>query len=70
MQTVTDSDIRKDLTLDGDVFNINVAGRFNVYIKREKVGYVVEVWVGDTFIDTTMLWDYVINDMMDDENAD
>lgn len=63
-------DIRKNLTLDGDGFNVNVDGKFNVYIKRENVGYVVDVWVGDTCVDTMTLWDDTINDIMEDENAD
>lgn len=70
VETVTAADIRKDLTLDGDGFNINVDGKFNVYIKRENVGYVVDVWVEDTCVDTMTLWDDAINDIVEDENAD
>lgn len=70
IETVTVADIRKDLTLDGDGFNVNVDGKFNIYIKRENVGYIVDVWVGDTCVDTMTLWDDTINDIMEDENAD
>ena len=69
IETVTAADIRKDLTLDGDGFNVNVDGRFNVYIKRENVGYVVDVWVGDTLVNTMALWDDCIDSIMEDEKC-
>ncbi len=70
IETVTAADIRKDLTLDCDGFNVNVDGRFNVYIKRENVGYVIDICVGDEVVDTITLWDADIDSIMEDENAD
>ena len=68
IETVTGADIRKDLTLDGDGFNVNVDGRFNVYIKRENVGYVIDICVGDEVVDTITLWDDDINNIREEEN--
>lgn len=70
IETITVADIRKDLTLDGDGFNVNVDGKFNVYIKRENVGYVVDVWVGDTLVNTMALWNDCIDSIMENENVD
>ena len=41
----------------------------NVYIKRENVGYVVDVWVGDTLVNTMALWDDCIDSIMEDEKC-
>ena len=67
IETVTAADIRKDLTLDGDGFNINVDGRFNVYIKRENVGYVIDICVDDEIVDTITLWDDDIDSIVEED---